>query len=101
MDINRALRMAIDKGKVHLGARETARALKRGKVQLVIVANNCRQNYMAEFNKYPKVPIYHFSGTNIELGSACGKPFPISSLAVIDSGNSNIMNLIQEPGERP
>lgn len=93
MDINRALRMSIDKGKVLLGARETKRALKSGSVQLIIVSTNCQKSYLMEFNKFPKIPVYRFEGTNIELGSACGKPFPISSLAVIDPGNSNIMEL--------
>jgi large subunit ribosomal protein L30e len=96
MDVNRALRTAIDNGKVFLGARETARALKKGRVKLVIIAKNCRNTYVSEFNKYPKVPKYQFNGSNMELGSACGKPFPISSIAIIESGDSNIMNLVDE-----
>ena len=95
MDINRALRMSIDHGKVLLGARETKRALESGTVKLVIVAKNCQKSYIQEFTKHTTVPIYKFKGTNIELGSACGKPFPISSLAVLDPGDSNIMDLAQ------
>jgi large subunit ribosomal protein L30e len=95
MDINRALRMAIDSGNVLLGAKETARALKNNKVKLVIVASNCKKSYRMEINKYPKVPIYEFKGNNLELGSACGKPFPISTIAVLDSGSSNIMELVE------
>jgi large subunit ribosomal protein L30e len=94
MDINRALRMAIDSGNVLLGAKETTRALKNNKVKLVIVATNCKRSYRIEINKYSKVPVYEFDGNNLELGSACGKPFPISSIAVLDSGSSNIMDLI-------
>jgi large subunit ribosomal protein L30e len=95
MDINRALRMAIDTGKVLLGAKETERALKNKKVQLVILASNCQQSYRSKFYKYKSVPKYKFSGTNIELGSACGKPFPISSIAVLDEGSSKIMDLVK------
>jgi large subunit ribosomal protein L30e len=96
MDVNRALRMAIDNGKVYLGARQTERALKGGKVKLIIVSKNCPGNSLSHFNKYPSIPVYKFKGTNIELGSACGKPFPISSLAVVETGDSNIMELVKE-----
>jgi large subunit ribosomal protein L30e len=96
MDVNRALRMVIDNGKVYLGARQTERALKSGKVKLVVVANNCQRSYLQKFDKHSNVPIYRFTGNNIELGSACGKPFPISSLAVIETGTSNIMDLIKK-----
>lgn len=95
MDINRALRMAIDSGKVLLGARETTRALKAKSAKLVIVASNCKKSFRSEISKYSNVPIYEFSGTNLELGSACGKPFPISTIAILDSGNSNIMDLVE------
>ena len=96
MDVNRALRKAIDTGKVLIGARETQRALKTNKVKMVILAANCRTNYREEFEKYQNVPKYWYKGTNMELGSACGKPFPISTIAVMDSGESNIMELLEE-----
>jgi large subunit ribosomal protein L30e len=95
MDVNRALRKAIDTGKVKIGARETTRALKGKKVKLVIVASNCRVNHKQEFAKYPNVPQYKYEGNNMELGSACGKPFPVSSIAVIETGESNIMELVE------
>jgi large subunit ribosomal protein L30e len=98
MDVKRALRLAIDTGKVLIGGRETTRALKKKKdVQLIIVALNCQQDYLQEFNKYPGVPVYRYDGTNTELGSACGKPFPISSLAILDKGTSNILDLVKNP----
>lgn len=97
MDINRSLRLAIDTGKVLLGSRQVERALKKKRVKLIIISSNLKMNFKNELEKYSKVPVFQFNGNNHELGSACGKPFPISSLAVLDSGDSNIMDLVQKP----
>jgi large subunit ribosomal protein L30e len=33
-----------------------------------------------------------FEGSSIELGAVCGKPFSVNSLAVIEAGESKILN---------
>ncbi|RLF38062.1 MAG: 50S ribosomal protein L30e, partial [Thermoplasmata archaeon] len=40
-------------------------------------------------------PVYIYRGNNVELGSACGKPFGVSVLAIVDEGKSNILNMIK------
>jgi large subunit ribosomal protein L30e len=42
------------------------------------------------------VPIYGFEGMGKDLGSACGKPFSVATLAVIEPGDSEIMALLRE-----
>ncbi|MCL4411212.1 50S ribosomal protein L30e, partial [Candidatus Marsarchaeota archaeon] len=32
-------------------------------------------------------------GNPIELGAVCGKPYSVSTLAIIEAGNSNILNI--------
>lgn len=93
MDINKALRTAIQTGKVFFGIEETKKALSAGKGKLVIISSNCPGKFIEDLNEYGKVSKYNFQGTNIELGSACGKPFPISVLTVVKPGKSNIMQL--------
>ena len=41
MDINKALRVAIDSGKVSVGANESIKAITSGSAKLVILSSNC------------------------------------------------------------
>jgi large subunit ribosomal protein L30e len=93
MDINKALRTTVTTGKVYFGIREARKALKAGSAKLVIFSSNCPQKYIDDVFKFKKVSTYNFKGTNTDLGSTCGKPFPISVLTVIKPGKSNILQL--------
>jgi large subunit ribosomal protein L30e len=93
MDINKALRTAISTGKVYFGIEETEKALKKGEAKLIILSSNCPEQFKDNLTKYKKFSTFNFKGSNVELGSACGKPFPISILTVVKPGKSNIMQL--------
>jgi large subunit ribosomal protein L30e len=93
MDINKALRSAISTGKVYFGIEEAKKALKKGEAKLLIISSNCPDPFLDEVGKYKKASKYKFNGTNTELGSACGKLFPIAVLTVVKPGKSNIMQL--------
>ncbi len=93
MDINKALKTAVTKGKVIFGFEQTIKALKSGNAKLIIVSSNCPDKHLYMIGKHKKVPLHKFSGTNIDLGSACGKPFSVSVLSVLDAGDSEILAL--------
>ncbi len=90
VDVGRALRSAVETGKVRFGLREVRRAIAKGEAKLVILATDCPDG---ELNAGGKIKVYHFGGNNVELGAACGKPFSISALAVVDPGKSNVLSL--------
>lgn len=92
MDINREIRVAVNTGDVSFGIKEAKDNVEEGSAKLLIVANNCPEEEF-DSNEYKEVPIYHYSGINKDLGSAAGKPFAISALTVMDSGDSNILSL--------
>jgi len=95
MDIRRALRQSVATGTVYLGTKRTLKALKKKKVKLIIYCNNTSTPQEEIFSKYGSIPNYMFSGTNFELGAACGKPFPISVLSILSPGDSDILALIK------
>ena len=96
MDVQRALKLAVSTGKVRIGAERTKRAVKEKKAKLVVVASNClKENVDFVKSAHKKIQVYDFNGNNIELGTACGKPFPISMLAVIEPGESDIMSILR------
>jgi large subunit ribosomal protein L30e len=90
IDIARALKTAATTGDVRFGLAETKKSVKKGEAKLVVVSSNCPGGSVVPSGGAPKVLI--FEGTNVELGSACGKPFPISALAIISPGESNILS---------
>lgn len=95
MDIRRTLRQAVTTGKVYLGTRETLKALKEGTCKLVIYSDNTWKPQEEVFDKYGDVPQYQFPGSNFDLGAACGKPFPVAVLSIIDPGRSDILALVK------
>ena len=92
MDLNKSLRLAIDTGKVSVGAKQSNKAINSGSAKLVILSSNCPEETVA-VAKNGDTPVYSFSENNAVLGAACGKPFPVSLIAILDGGKSDILNL--------
>lgn len=90
IDLARALKTAAATGDVRFGLAETRKSVKRGEAKLVVVASNCPDKALVPSGGSPRIVV--FPGTNTELGAACGKPFPISALAIISPGDSNILS---------
>ena len=92
MDINKALRSAIDTGKVHVGSSESCKAADAGTAKLIIISSNCPEEAASQV-KESKTPVHSFEGNNAVLGASCGKPFPVSAVAILDGGKSNVLSL--------
>ncbi|HYA69995.1 MAG TPA: 50S ribosomal protein L30e [Thermoplasmata archaeon] len=93
MDLAHALKVALETGRVEIGLTETLAAAERKKARLLIVARTCPNPKLTQERTIGKVPIYHYEGTAVELGQACGRPFPISAMAILDPGSSAILSL--------
>ena len=94
MDIARQLKQGINTGKLVFGQRQTSSHCSKGDAKLVLVAANCPESFINDLrNSHPSVPIHQVTMVNRQLGAACGKPFPISSLCIIDEGQSELLQL--------
>jgi large subunit ribosomal protein L30e len=89
-DISRSLKTALATGKVKFGLAETRKAMKSGSAKLVVVSENCPDGELLSGRIGIKRVV--FPGDNIELGAACGKPFAVSSLVILDQGSSDILS---------
>jgi len=92
MDINQALRSAVLTGKTIVGRKRSFKAIGKEDIKLFIMASNFPEDGKQVIED-SKIPYYTFRGSNIEMGFACGKTFPISLLTIIDPGNSDILDL--------
>lgn len=98
MDLGKSIRIAVDTGKVALGADGALKRALHGDAKLLVISANCPAERKADLERYAKlsgVPLVEFRGSSVELGVACGKPFPVSAMSVIEEGNSEILRAVQ------
>ncbi len=96
LNIERELKNLIKTGKYTLGANTTLRAIASGKAKMIIIAENAPPELRERALYYAKlgdIPVLVFKGTSHDLGVICGKPFKISMIAVLDEGDSRILEL--------
>ena len=93
MDFNLSLRRALKTGKVFLGQNSTRECIVEGKARLVVVARNCPEEFKRYLSTTKDVPVHVFGGSGVQLGMACGKPFLVSALAIVEPGESDILSL--------
>merc|ERR1712100_732198 len=96
--INSRLQLVIKSGKYSLGYKSTLKTLRAGKAKLVIISTNCpalRKSELEYYSMLSKCHVHHYTGTNNDLGTACGKYFRVSCLSILDAGDSDILRAQQ------
>lgn len=92
--INSRLALVMKSGKYCLGYKQTLKTLRQGKAKLVIISNNTPPLRKGEIEYYAmlaKTGVHHYTGNNVELGTACGKYFRVCTLSITDAGDSDII----------
>ncbi len=96
VDANKEIRRAVDTGKVAFGLRETQKKILAGEGKLVIVTKNLPINEKEVIKQLAKVEekkFYEYPDSGLVLGRACGKPFVISTMLILDEGKSKALEL--------
>merc|ERR1712220_23363 len=97
-NINSRLALVMKSGKYTLGYKTVLKSLRSGKSKLILISNNVPPVRKSEIEYYAmlsKTGVHHYSGTNIDLGTACGKYFRVSCLSITDPGDSDIVKQMQ------
>mmetsp|Transcript_79921 Transcript_79921/g.162693 ORF Transcript_79921/g.162693 Transcript_79921/m.162693 type:complete len:112 (-) Transcript_79921:284-619(-) len=92
------LQLTVKSGKYTLGYRSTLKTLRSGKAKLVMIADNCpplRKSEVEYYAMLAKTIVHHYTGSNNDLGTACGKFFRCSVMAVTDQGDSDLITSLQ------
>lgn len=95
----RAVRLAVETGKVEFGAKTGVKDSLLAKAKLIVISSNAPRELQDDIQHYCKlsnVPVLTFDGTSMELGSICGKPYPVSTLSVYEEGTSGILELTKK-----
>ncbi len=80
-------------GSVTLGQNSTEACIKESTARLVIIAKNCPEEFKKFVDEQENLAVYHYNGSGRQLGKECGKDFIVSALAVLEAGESDILNL--------
>merc|ERR1711976_814194 len=91
---NAKLGLVMKSGKASLGYKQCLKTLRSGRSKVVILSDNLPPLRKSEIEYYAllaKVDTIHYSGTNVDLGTACGKYFRVSAVSVTNVGDSDIV----------
>ena len=94
--INSKIQLVMKSGKAVLGYKTTLKSLRLNKAKVVLISSNTpalRKSEIEYLAMLAKCGVHHYSGNNNELGTACGKYYRVSVLAVTDVGDSDILRV--------
>lgn len=92
--LDNEIRLLIKTGKVVLGAKRSIDAIKLGKAVGVVLATKLPKHIESDVLYYAKlggVKVVRFPGSSHDLGAAIGKPFPVSTIAILEPGESSLL----------
>ena len=92
--LNPQLALVMKSGKSSLGYKSVLKTLRQGKAKAVILSSNMpivRKSELEYFAVLANIKTIEFQGNNSDLGTACGKLFRISVMAIEDAGDSDIL----------
>lgn len=101
-DLKQEIETTIKTGKVFFGAKEVIWALLNGNPKFIILSANCPNNILDKVKYYAllsKTPFLILEKNSQDLGIICGKSFSVSSLAIMDEGESSILGLKKKKKE--
>jgi large subunit ribosomal protein L30e len=94
VEIGKELMRAVVSGEVVIGTERSLKAIRRGDAKLVIVAANCPRDVLSDTTYYARlgrIPLHVFEKNSRELGLACGKPFTVNVVTILNPGESDIL----------
>lgn len=85
MNTQEIIQEALKSKKIVLGYRNSIKFIKVKIPKVIVISNNLPETLRKEIEqnaKVGKMKVEVFSGTSRELGTFCGKPFPVSALVI-------------------
>ena len=100
IDVDKAIVTAVKTGKVSFGANAALQNAKTGKAKMIVLAANCPKDIKEQveyYGKISKVPVMTYKGASMDLAMVCNKLFIISALSIRETGDSEILKVIENP----
>ncbi len=101
-DLAGDIRIALESGKVEIGINSVMSSMHHNTAKLVVMARGGKASFIEDIKHLSTVTgieVTVFEGNSMELGALCGKPYSISSLAILEPGNSHILENYKNYGK--
>jgi large subunit ribosomal protein L30e len=98
IDVDKAIATVVKTGKVSFGANSALQNAKTGKAKMIVLASNCPKDIKEQveyYGKISKVPVMTYKGSTMDLAAVCNKLFVISALSIRETGDSEILKVIE------
>jgi len=98
IDVNKQIKIVVKTGKIDFGCEEAVDAARAGRAKLIILASNCpedRRKQILSNAGLSRIPVYTYSGSSLDLATACEKPFVVAAVTVREPGDSEILKLAE------
>lgn len=95
MNIEKELKIAISTGNVILGKNKALKSIMNGQAKGVVLAKNIPKSLeedVLHLSKVFNIKVIRFDGNYTRLGVACGKPYGVSVIAILEPGESRILS---------
>lgn len=96
MTLESELKKVLKDGEITLGEKTVKKAVLSGRAKMVVVSSTASESLKEDMKRYAelsKIKYYAYPESSKELGYACGKPFPVSAMAIIKEGGSKILQV--------
>ncbi|MEL9997284.1 MAG: 50S ribosomal protein L30e [Sulfolobales archaeon] len=96
-DLEGEIKNVVKSGKVVLGFKRSLKAILLGRAKAVIVADKIPKAFYEDISRYAVlggVPVIKFNGSSKDLGLVCGKPFPVTVIAVLDLSGTRLLDFV-------
>ena len=93
--INSQLALVMKSGKTNIGYKTVLRDIRNGKAKAIILSSNLpihRKSQLEYYSVLSKSKTIFYKGSNVDLGTACGKLFRISCMSIVEAGDSDILD---------
>jgi len=101
-DEAKEISVAVKTGKVLIGANSVLDAIASSELKLIVVANNTPKDTLEKIkalNSSLTAPIAVYTSqfsSSIDLGAVCGKPYWISTIGIIEPGDSSLLKVLEK-----
>ncbi len=96
---NTPVRLCLDIKEHRLLCHFLAHAFKcplRNRISVTFLFQALQKSEIEYYAMLAKANVHHYAGSNVDLGTACGRFFRVSVLNITDAGDSDILTTITE-----
>ena len=85
MNLQETIQEALKTSRAVLGYKDSVKFIKVNTPKVIVISNNLPESLRKEIEheaKVSNIKLEVFEGNSKELGTFCGKPFPVSTLVI-------------------